>query len=119
MDIVTAKEREELFKKWEGTEKIKVTDFASAVKRAEQFYVQCQKDEKRKKARLAQREYRKNPNVREKERQYAFEVLTGKRNPPSAKHMRSFYYAITNKYGSMEVYNHIRSLERMVKDKDG
>lgn len=119
MDIVTAKEREELFKKWEGSEKVVVTDFASAVKRAEQLYVECQKEDKRKKARLYTRKYRKNPKVREKERQYTYEVLTGQRNIPSAKSQRKFYFSVVNKYGSMEVYNHIRRLERTVKNKDG
>lgn len=119
MDIVTAKEREELFKKWEGSEKVVVTDFASAVKRAEQFYVEYQKEDERKKARLYMQEYRKNPKVREKERQYTYEVLTGQRNIPSAKSTRKFYFSVVNKYGSMEVYNHIRRLERTVKNKDG
>lgn len=119
MDIVTAKEREELFKKWEGSEKVEVTDFASAVKRAEQFYVEYQKEDERKKARLYRQEYRKSPKVREKERQYTYEVLTGQRNIPSAKSIRKFYFSVVNKYGSMETYNRIRGLERMVKNKDG
>lgn len=115
MKIVTAQKREELFKKWDNTEKVTVSDFQSAVQRAEQCYVECYKSEIRNKKKLYQRKYRLNTDVRERERQYTYELLTGKRNPPCAERTRKFYFAIRNKYGSVQAYNDIKRLEGKVK----
>lgn len=117
MDIVMVKEREELLKKWEGKDPIKVMDFQTAVQRSEQMYVQCYKEKVRKQQRLYMRKCRKtNPRQQEYDKRYFFEVLSGKRNIPSAKSTRKFYYAITHKYGSVQAYNDIRCLEKGTKD---
>lgn len=115
MKIVTAQKREELFEKWNNKEKVTVSDFQSAVQRAEQCYVECCKAEIRKKKKLYQRKYRLNTDVRERERRYTYELLIGKRNPPCAEKTRKFYFAIKNKYGSVQAYNDIKRLEGKVK----
>lgn len=116
MNDVTASERAELYKKWEGKDPIKVTDFQTAVQRSEQMYVQCHKEKVREQQRLYMRKCRKtNPRQQEYDKRYFFEVLSGKRNIPSAKSTRNFYYAITRKYGSVQAYNDIRCLEKRCK----
>ena len=109
MRRLSQEERREIFEEYRYIEEpIKVTDFESACRRCKQKLVENMRE---KHAKDMRKQRRTNPRRQQYDRQYAVDVLTGKRNIPSANKARSFAHYMKTKYGSISQYHYKKQVE--------
>lgn len=87
---------------------IVVEDFESACERCKQLLSDNYKKEV---AELAVKQRMKSTRQHNYCIQYSEEVISGKRNPPSAKHTREFLAKMKKKHGGIKKYNLMRIMK--------